>query len=327
MNKVHNGKISTHSILRSVKEYTIITFGVLLYAFAWTGIILPAGGIGGGATGFSLLIYYITGGVDGGIPIGVTFMIFNAIFLTLATMTIGAKFGAKTLYAIFMTSILMTVMQRLLPVDAHLLGLEEDKLLSSILGGAVSGIGVGLTLIQGGSTGGSDLIAMIINKYRNISYSKVVVAFDIIVIGCSYFYFHDWALVIYGYVVTGVFGYTTDLMLSGNKQSMQLFIMSHHYEDIANMVTNKLHRGATVLDATGWYTKQPVKVIMLICRKTEVSQLMRHIKEVDPDAFISMGSVMGVYGQGFDRYKVNEKPKLNELVRPTHKKDDAKRGK
>lgn len=312
--KINLKKPTFADIVRSVKEYVIITFGVGLYAFAWTGVILPAGGVGGGATGLALLIYYATGGAAGGIPIGVSYLVFNVVFVSISIILIGAKFGAKTIFAIFAASILMTTMQRIMPVDANILGVASDKLLSSILGGAISGLGVGLCLIQGGSTGGSDLIAMIINKYRNVSYSRVVVIFDIVVIGCSYFIFHDWATIIYGYVVTGVFGYTTDLLLSGNKQSMQLFVMSHQYEQIADMITHKLHRGTTVLDGTGWYTKQPVKVIMLVCRKTEVSQMMRYIKEIDPDAFITMGSVMGVYGRGFDRYKIQPKHKKTGII-------------
>lgn len=306
-------KLNLTTAYRGIKEYAIITIGILLYAFAWTGIILPTEGIGGGATGFSLLVYYITGSAEGGIPMGTTFLIFNVLFLIIATFTIGAKFGAKTIYAIIAMSVSMSLMQELMPIDANILGLADDKLLSSILGGAVSGVGVGLCLMNGGSTGGSDLIAMIINKYRNISYSRVVVVFDIVVIGCSYFIFQDWSIIIYGYVVTVAFGLTTDTILSGSKQSLQLFIMSKKHEEIADLVTLQLGRGATVLDGTGWYTKQPVKIVMMVCRKTEVGMMMRRIKEIDSEAFITMGSVMGVYGQGFDNYKIKSPSKSKKI--------------
>lgn len=296
------GTPNLKTLSRIFKEYLIISIGIALYAFAWVGIIMPAKGMGGGASGLSLLIYYATGGVDGGgIPIGISYLVINVILLIAAVITLGARFGAKTIYAIAFISLIMSIFQKIIPPD--LMGLQDDKLLSAVLGGGLSGVGVGICLLQGGSTGGSDIIAMIINKYRNVSYSKVVVAFDMLVIGCSYFVFKDMPTIIYGFIVTVTFGYATDLLLSGNKQSLQLFVMSNQYDKIADEVTLKLHRGATVLDGTGWYTKRPVKVLMIICRKTEVSQMMRTIKAVDPEAFISMGSIMGVYGRGFESYK------------------------
>ncbi len=284
------------STTRAIREYLIITLGVALYAFAIVGIIMPAGGVSGGASGLSLIINYAIG-----VPTGVAFFVINAILLILAIIILGAKFGAKTLYAIFLISGMMSLFEGLIP--ENWVGLADDKLLSSILGGALSGIGVGICLMQGGSTGGSDIVAMIVNKYRNISYSRVVVAVDAVIIGSSFFVFNDLATIIYGYVVVGVFGYTVDMVLEGNKQSLQIFVMSRHYEEIADLVTHQLHRGATVLDGTGWYTKQPVKVLMIVCRRTEMNMMMKAIKSLDSEAFISMNSVMGVYGQGFDTYK------------------------
>ena len=291
-----------------IRDFVIITLGVALYAFSWTGVIMPADGVGGGATGFSLLVYYMTGGANGGIPIGVTFIIFNAIFLGICMVLLGAKFGIKTIYAIVVTSIMMTIFQELLPPEANVLGLADDRLLSSILGGALSGIGIATCLLVGGSTGGSDLIAMIVCKFYNVSYSQVVVVVDIFIIGSSYFIFDDWATTIYGFIVTAVFGYTSDLVLSGNKQSLQLFVFSKDYAKIADMITMQLGRGATILDGTGWYSKQPVKVVMLICRRSEMGMMMRSIKSVDPKAFISVANVMGVYGEGFEKYKMPKKP-------------------
>lgn len=284
------------SPLRTFREYFIITLGVAIYAFAIVGIIMPAGGVSGGASGLSLIINYALG-----VPTGVSFFIINAVLLIIAIMTLGAKFGAKTLYAIFLISGMMGLFEGVIPEGW--VGLAGDKFLSSILGGALSGVGVGICLLQGGSTGGSDIVAMIVNKYRNISYSRVVVVVDLFIIGGSLFIMGDLATVIYGYVVVGVFGYTVDMVLEGDKQSLQIFVMSKQYDEIADHVTNQLHRGATVLDGTGWYTKKPVKVLMIVCRKTEMSMMMKAIKSVDPEAFISMNSVMGVYGQGFDTYK------------------------
>ena len=193
--------ISKGSVRQTVKEWTIITLGVLLYSFAWVSIILPADGMGGGATGIAMLVYYATGGIDGGVPIGISYFVVNAILITAAVFIIGAKFGIKTIYSIILMSIAMSVMQAVIP--NNILGLANDKLLSALLGGGVAGLGISLVLMQGGSTGGSDIIAMIINKYRNISYGRVVLVTDCIIIGASYFIEHNLAQVIYGYVLDG----------------------------------------------------------------------------------------------------------------------------
>lgn len=287
---------------RTVKEYLIISLGVIIYAFSWVGVIIPADGIGGGASGIALLVYYATGGAAGsGIPIGYTYFAVNLILLTAAIFILGAKFGLKTIWSIVLASISMNLMQQWLP--DNILGLADDKLLSAILGGATSGFGISLVLMQGGSTGGTDIIAMIINKYRNISYGRVIMACDFIIIGCSYFIFKDIAPIIYGYVLTAAFSFTADTMLAGNKQSAQIFITSAKYAEISDLITTNLNRGVTVLDGTGWYTKKSSKVVMVVCRKYEANMLLQHVKAVDSEAFITMGSVMGVYGKGFDSFR------------------------
>ena len=301
-----------------IKDLVLITFGVAVYAFSWTGIINPANGMGGGATGFARLICELTGGIDGGgIPIGVTFFIFNAVFLTICVLLLGAKFGLKTIYAIFMTSVLMTLFENILPAEGIFPALAQDKLLSSILGGVVMGFGVASCLLMGGSTGGSDLIAMIVTRYLNVSYSQVVVFVDIFIIGSSYFVFGgDIMITIYGFITTAVFGYASNLVLSGDKQSLQIFVFSKDYNAIADVVSTKLERGVTLLHGTGFYSKQDVKVVMVVCRKSELGMMMRAIKSVDNKAFISVANVMGVYGEGFDKYKIAGKKELKAVKKP-----------
>lgn len=284
-----------------VKEYVLISFGLLLYAFAWTGILLPAGAMGGGASGIGLLIYYATGGTNGGIPMGITFLLVNAVLVGLASVLISLKFGAKTIYAIGFISVAMSVMQGLVPPD--LLGLGEDKLLSVILGGAVAGFGVSICFAQGGSTGGTDIVAMIINKYKTISYGKILMFCDLIIIGCSLLVFKNITTIIYGYVMVAVFGYTIDAVMAGNRQSTQILIVSPKYEEIASRIYQEMRRGVTLIDGQGWYSKKPTKLVMVVCRKNETSSLFKVIKEVDPGAFMTFGSVMGVYGLGFEALK------------------------
>lgn len=304
-------KPSLQSIGSLIRDFIIITIGVFIYSFSWTGVILPAGGVGGGATGFSVLIYELTG-----LPIGVTFFIFNAVFLVICTFLLGAKFGIKTIYAIIMTSAVMTLLQGVLPEYPLGADLANDKLLSAILGGILSGVGVSVCLLVGGSTGGSDLVAMIVTHYYNLSYSQVVVALDAFIIGSSFFIFDSWAVTIYGFVTTGVFGVASDAILSGNKQSLQIFVFSQKYEEIADTITNQIQRGVTVLDGTGWFSKQPCKVVMLVCRKSEMGMMMRTIKNIDNKAFISVANVMGVYGEGFDKYKMPKPGSKQAQIKP-----------
>ena len=303
------------NIVTWVKDLFLLTIGVAIYAFAWTGIINPANGMGGGATGFARLVCELTGGINGGgIPIGITFFVFNAVFLTICVLLLGAKFGIKTIYAIVMTSVLMTVFEGIIPSEGIFPALAQDKLLSSILGGIVMGFGVASCLLMGGSTGGSDLIAMIVTRYFNLSYSQVVVFVDVFIIGASYFVFgNDIMITIYGFLTTAVFGYASNLVLSGDKQSLQIFVFSKDYDTIADVVSTKLERGVTLLNGTGYYSKKDVKIVMIVCRKSELGMMMRAIKGVDPKAFISVANVMGVYGEGFDKYKIAGKKELKAI--------------
>lgn len=293
--------LSQINVKKMLKEYSIISIGLLMYSFAWTSILIPADVMGGGASGVGLLVYYATGGANGGIPLGVTFLIVNAILVAIASMLISLRFGAKTIYAIGFISIAMSVMQGFVP--NNILGLADDKLLSVILGGAVAGIGVSVCFAQGGSTGGTDIIAMIINKYKTISYGKIIMMCDVVIIGCSILVFKNITTVVYGYVMVAVFGYTIDAVMAGNRQSTQILIVSPKYEEIAARIYGEMRRGVTLINGEGWYSKQPTKLVMVVCRKSETSSLFKVIKEVDPSAFMTFGSVMGVYGLGFEALK------------------------
>lgn len=290
--------LSKAGFASELKSYLIISIGLLVYSFAWTCVLLPAGVVGGGSSGIALIIYYATGGLQGGIPLGISYLVINSILLIIASFVIGWKFGAKTLYAIGFVSLAMSLLQEYVPNDV--LGLASDRLLSAILGAAAAGFGVALCLNQGGSTGGTDIIAMIVNKYRNVSIGRVFIICDLIIIGSSVFVLGNITAIIYGYVNVGVFGYAVDLVLAGNKQSTQFMIISKNYEEVADNVMTQLGRGVTVLDGTGWYTKEPSKVVMVVCRRNEVGSLHRIIKATDKNAFITSASVAGVYGKGFE---------------------------
>jgi len=282
-----------HKIQTFIMDYSIMLIGLCLYVLSWTLFLVPAQITGGGISGMAAVIYYSTK-----IPIGLTFFVINVFLVAIAVKVLGASFGIKTVFSMIVLSLLFLVPQSLFPE-----AIIKDNFLSAVLGGMMGGVGIGLVFSRGGSTGGTDIIAMIINKYRNISPGRIIMYCDVIIIGSSYFLVHSLDKMVYGFVSMAVVSYTLDAYLSGSNASAQIFIFSSKYEEIADFINTDTMRGVTVLDGKGWYTQQDVKVLMTIVRKKETSIIFRKVKEIDSDAFISMASVMGVYGQGFDKIK------------------------
>ena len=306
------------SILTTFKEYLLMALGMFLYSFGWICCILPANAAGGGATGLSLLIYHITGGA---ISIGTMVLIINAILLIIAGFIVGWNFGIKTIYCVVIMSFIMhflqvwfttpdgwvaqiiTVRDALTVPSGTIVDLFnlQNRLLSAILGGICSGVGVAMCFQQGGSTGGSDIVVMIVNKFYTISYGKFIRYTDGVIISSALF-LPEVGIdgVIYGFVMVAVFSYTVDMILSGNQQSSQIFIVCKDYKSMADAINNEAKRGATVIDAMGWYSKDNSKIVMCVCRKRDLAMVLKVVRNVDPEAFITIGSVMGVYGKGFD---------------------------
>ncbi len=276
-----------------IKDYVIMAFGLILYVLSWTLFLIPAKITGGGISGLAAVIFYSTK-----IPIGLTFFAINVVLVAIAIKILGANFGVKTVFGMTVLSLLFAIPQDVFPGT-----IIEDNFLSAVLGGMMGGIGIGLVFSRGGSTGGTDIIAMIVNKYRNISPGRIIMYCDVIIIGSSYFLVHSLDKMVYGYVTMAVVSYTIDAFLTGSNASTQILIFSTKYDEIADSINNEFGRGVTALDGTGWYTQNKVQVLVTIVRKKETSMLFRKIKEIDPDAFVSIASVMGVYGQGFDKIK------------------------
>lgn len=273
--------------------------GMFLYSFGWIGCIVPAGGVGGGAAGFSFILCTALNnflGVE--IQLGTMVFIVNTILLIAAGFIVGWNFGIKTLFTVAFMSVALNFWQTMLEGVNLFEGL--DPVLAVILGGMFSGAGVALAFMQGGSTGGVDIIAMIINKYRTVSYGKILRYVDGTVIASSLLVGYGMAAVIYGFIMTAVIGYTVDMLMSGNQQSNQVFIFSKDFEKIRAMLIDNAHRGVTLLRSEGGYSHEESMVVMMVCRKRETSNVLKLVKEIDPNAFISVGSVMGVYGRGFE---------------------------
>ncbi|MCM1150872.1 MAG: YitT family protein [Alistipes sp.] len=285
-------------LLAGIREYSLMTVGMFLYAFGWIGCILPADGMGGGAAGLSLVLCTAVEHLFGWqVNIGTMVFLINALLLLVAGFIVGWKFGIKTVFSIIVISVAMNFWQDVLPAEGLFAGMEN--ILQVILGGVLAGIGVAVCFKQGGSTGGVDIVAMIINKYRTVRYGNIVMCSDFVIIGSALLVGKTLNTVVYGYILTAVFGYTVDMIMSGNQQSNQLFIMSHKYEEITRAILQDAHRGVTLLDGMGGYTHEKMKVVVVVCRKRETSKVLKVVKSVDPAAFMSIGSVAGVYGQGF----------------------------
>ena len=292
-------------VLATLKSYAIITLGLIFYVLAWVVFIIPHQLVGGGVTGISAVIQYCTG-----FNVSYSFFIINGVLLLIALKVLGPSFGVKTVYAMVVTTLLLRFMPMVIPEEfIRIIALENGKLLSVIIGGTLSALGISLTFSQGGSSGGTDIIALMITKYRAISPGKILLILDVFIIGSSLIVPTEgsWGVrvanLMYGYIMAGVFSVALDLFVSGSKQSVQIFIFSKNYEKIADRITGDVHRGVTALQGKGWYTKTESTVLLVIARKPELKLLLNLIKEEDPQAFISVGSVSGVYGYGFDAIK------------------------
>ena len=316
--------------LTIIQEWALVTLGILIYVTGWSIFLMPNNLVGGGVSGIASMIQYATGGA---IQMGYSYFVINAILIIAAVVVIGRGFGAKTIYAIILASLGLRFLPTLIPLDIiQTLALQNGKLMSTLCGGLMAGIGIGMSISNGGSTGGTDIIALIYTKYRNVSPGKVILYLDFIIILSSLLvpsivpdldpqtgkqllgpdgeplthlmpFSEKVTTVIYGLILVTVNGRVIDAYLSGSQQSVQLFILSKKFAEIADSITHDLKRGVTVLDGKGWYTKDPTEVLMVITRKTDLNLLLRYIKSIDPNAFLSVSSVNGVYGQGFDTIK------------------------
>ncbi len=287
------------TIMNNVRTYVLMALGLLIFSIAWTAFLLPHQISGSGVSGLAAIIFYATG-----IPMGYTYFAINAILILIGLKVLGTGFGIKTIYGILLAAAMLSVLQPLIPGPV-----VQEKFMSALIGGGLCGVGLAIIFTQGGSTGGTDIIAMIVTRYRNISLGRVILYCDVVIISSSYLILTDMEpmqrveTMVYGFVTMAILSYTLDTILSGNRQSVQVFIFSRHYEMIADQITEKLHRGVTVVEGTGWYTKENQKVIITLVRKNEASDLYRIIRNIDDKAFITVANVMGVYGRGFEELK------------------------
>lgn len=298
-----------------MKDYFFITLGIMLYTISFTVFLMPYQIVAGGVTGLSAIIYYATG-----FHVQNTYIIINLSLLVVALKVLGFKFLFKTIYAIFLLYFLLIVAQDIIPKQPNgmpikLLG-EGQDFMSMIIGCVITGVALSTVFLHNGSTGGTDIIAASVNKYHNVSLGTVLIAVDFCIIGsCMFFpqfgsYLERAHKVMFGLCVMTLENFSLDYIMNARRESVQFMIFSRKYQEIANAIGIETGHGVTILDGHGWYTGQEVKVLCILAKKRESTDIFRLIKLIDPNAFVSQSSVVGVYGEGFDEMKVSVKKKL-----------------
>ena len=306
--------INHQMIWNEVKDYFFITLGLVLYTIAFTVFLMPYQIVAGGVTGLSAIIYYATG-----FHLENTYIIINGILLLVALKILGFKFLMKTIFAILSLYFLLMFAQEIIPKQPNglpikLMG-EGQDFMSMIIGCVITGIALATVFLHNGSTGGTDIIAASINKYHNVSLGSVLIAADFCIIGsCMFFpqfgtYIERAHKVMFGFCVMAMENYVLDYVMNARRQSVQFFIFSRKWQEIANAIGTQMHHGVTILDGHGWYTGRKMKVLCILAKKNESVNMFRLIKMIDPNAFVSQSSVIGVYGEGFDEMKVRIKKK------------------
>lgn len=284
------------NLWRTAKDYVMIAVAMAIYAFGFSAFILPEKVVIGGMAGLSSLVYFTTG-----IPVAITSLCMNLLLLTIAYRIVGRKFVIGTLWGVLTSSLFIGIFQPLFQG-----GLLHDTFMNLVIGGAMCGIAIGLSFIHNGSSGGTDIVAAIVTKYSNVSIGRVMLCVDICIISSSFFLFGEIDKIVYGLIVLMLYSYVADMVVVTPRQAVQFTIFSNKWQEIAEAVTTEAHRGCTVFDGLGWYSRKEVKMVMVMCRKIEAVTIHRIVKSIDKDAFITQTNVNGVYGKGFDEMKIRQ---------------------
>lgn len=300
--------IDSQILRNEVKDYFYITLALSLIAFSYTAFLLPYEIVTGGLAGLASLFYYAVR-----LPIEDTFFAVNVILLIGALKILGFKFLIKTIYATVVLSFFLWAAQEIAPhtADGNLiksLG-EGNEFMAVIIGSFINGAGLAIVFLHNGSTGGVDIIAASVNKYRDMSLGTVIQMVDICIVSSSYFIFDDFSKIVFGLCTIVIETVSLDYIMNARRESVQFMIFSKKYQEIADAVARTVDTGVTILDGHGWYTGKEVKVLCTLTRKRNSVTVFRLIKMIDPDAFVSQSRVIGVYGEGFDTIKIKVKKK------------------
>lgn len=283
------------------KDFMSINLGMAIYSLGWAAFLLPYHITTGGMAGLLAIIYYVTG-----FPISIGLLLVNSVLLTIAFKPLGWKFVLKTAYAVVALSTFLSLGQSMVTDDQgqliQILGEGQDSM-ACVLGAVLNGLGIGIVFLAGGSTGGWDVIAALINKYRNVSLGRVLLYLDLVVIGSCWPIFHDWRMVVFGYVTLAVYTYALDLLVNSTRQDTQFIIFTCKSKEICDRIVSETVHSVTVINGEGYYSHQEIKVLITIVHKSEQVNILRMIQEIDPCAFVSQSRAEGVYGNGFNIIK------------------------
>ncbi|MFA7494387.1 MAG: YitT family protein [Proteiniphilum sp.] len=276
------------------KDYLVIVLGTFMYALGVTQFIMPHHFVMGGLTGVAVLFNYAFG-----LPLSLMVFVMNGLLLLVAFKVLGWQFLVKTVVGVSLLTAFLGMFESFQwePI------MMDEPLMAGLIGAIVAGSGVGLVMSVNGSSGGTDIIVLVINKYRNITPGRTMLFVDLVIVASSFLIFKSMETIVFGIIIIAVMATSVDWVLNGIRQSVQFFIFSTQYEEIATQINLQLHRGCTVLDGVGWYSQKPQKVLLVMAKRNESNSIFRLVKQIDSSAFISQSNVVGVYGQGFDRMK------------------------
>ena len=282
---------------QTAKDYFFISLGILLYAIGFNAFILPERVVMGGMTGVSSLLYYAFN-----LPPGIMLWIMNVALLILAYKALSKQFVIRTIVGVTIMSFFIDALRPLF-IANPIITAGEDKFMHVLIGGMMGGAGLGIVFSHNGSTGGTDILVALLGKYTRMSFGRAMQMIDMCIISSSYFLFHSTELVVYGLCFTFVAAYVCDYVINGTRQTVQFLIISKKYDEIADIVNKRMHRGVTVIQGMGWFKKSDVKLLIILTRKYESQEVFNTIKRIDPNAMVSQSFCQGVFGEGFDKIK------------------------
>lgn len=282
---------------QTIKDYFFISLGILLYAIGFNAFILPERVVMGGMTGVSSLLYYAFN-----LPPGIMLWIMNVALLILAYKALSKQFVIRTIVGVTIMSFFIDALRPLF-IANPIITAGEDKFMHVLIGGMMGGAGLGIVFSHNGSTGGTDILVALLGKYTRMSFGRAMQMIDMCIISSSYFLFHSTELVVYGLCFTFVAAYVCDYVINGTRQTVQFLIISKKYDEIADIVNKRMHRGVTVIQGMGWFKKSDVKLLIILTRKYESQEVFNTIKRIDPNAMVSQSFCQGVFGEGFDKIK------------------------
>ena len=277
----------------NMKDFMFIVFGILSYAVGYTAFILPERVVMGGVSGLSALIYYATN-----IPAGISIFVLNITLLIIAFSALTKQFVVRTIIGVILIGALQPFFQAYPIITAG-----EDKFMHVLIGGMLSGAGLGIVFSHNGSTGGTDIITVLLTKHFNLSFGRAMQFIDCTIICSSYLLFHSMETIVYGVVFTLVASFVCDFVVNGSRQTVQFLIISKNYKEIADTINRRVNRGVTVIEGKGWYSKENVEMLVVLSRKYESQDIFAVIKQIDPQAVVSQTFCHGVFGEGFDKIK------------------------